>query len=429
MLTPKALKSFIIFPTIAFAGFLFFGLAKNSLALDRALVYGPKPNTNVLDQPLTIAGIAPVNSQVWFILDNKVIGKVNTLKPKKKKDLTASFTFTYKKTIKAGMHTLGTQVYKNKEWSEKTSQAFSVPEKWFRKIDGMLVKTSEWNKLPFGVMIENTPEARPQAGLGLASVVYETLAEGGVTRFLAIFPQSVNPKLLGPIRSSRPYYVDWAREYSAIYIHAGGSRDAFEEIGRLGVRSFDALTRKGSPYAFRNCSGVHCLFTNKGKLNSLVTKNKLNSTPAKSTGWIFKSDVEKKQRGKNGKKLTIDFNGRTYRVDWAYDQKTNRYKRSNGGVVAKDRNTGKQITAANVVVMRVPKEKVLDRKLRISLKLTGKGNATLYRDGNAIEVQWRKSSASARTKFYSKKTGQEIEFNRGTTWVEVVPGARKVTYK
>ncbi|RJO58915.1 DUF3048 domain-containing protein [Candidatus Parcubacteria bacterium] len=429
MLQLQPMKRLFLLPAVVLCAAGFLVLAKPAAALDRALVYGPKADANILDQPLKIAGIIPVNSRVFFVLNGRVIGSAGAQKTKNKKATTSAFSFTYKKTLKAGTYALETQVYKSGEWSDKTSQSITVPAKWQRKIDGMQVKTSEWNKLPIGIMIENTPDARPQAGLGQASVVYETLAEGGVTRFLAIFPQATKPKLVGPVRSSRPYYVDWAKEYDAIYLHAGGSRDALNEIGKLKVRSFDALTKRAYSFTFRKCVGVHCLFTDKARLQGLVNKYKLTTQNAISQGWIFKNDVPLKNRPKHSKKITIDFNGRTYRVDWQYDRKTNRYKRWNGGVIAKDRNTGKQLTAANIVVMRVPKEKVLDRKLRISLKLTGKGSATLYRDGNAINVQWRKASASARTKFYSKATGKEIEFNRGQTWIEVVPGTRKVTYR
>ncbi len=402
-------------------------------ALDRPLIYSPKDG-NLLDQPLQIVGKVPVNSVVRITLDGKVLTRVNVPAPKVKKGqkvpTTTTFTFTYKKTLSTGNHTFTFQTIKGSAVSTIATRTVTVPAKWRRKLDGMLVATKVWNQLPFGVMIENTPAARPQAGLGQASVVYETLAEGGVTRFLAIFPQATKPKLLGPVRSSRPYYVDWAREHDAIYLHAGGSQDAFQEIGKLKVRSFDGLTRVGAKYYARQCYGVHCLFTSASQLTRLVQEKKFATVVAKSgTGWVFKNDEPLAKRPKHSKKISIDFNGRTYFVQWQYDRKTNRYKRWNGYAVAKDRNTGKQLTAANVLVMRIPKEKVLDRQLRLEFKLIGRGNATLYRDGNAINLRWWKKDKNSRTIFTSKLTGKEIQFNRGTTWVEVVPETRSVTYK
>ncbi len=410
-----------------------FAFANSASAVDRPLIYSPKDG-NLLDQPLQVVGNVPVNSVVRITVNGKVLTRVNVPAPKVKKGkkvpATTSFTYTHKKTLGTGTYTFTFQTIKGAAVSELTTRTVTVPAQWRRKVDGTLVPTKVWNQLPYAVMIENTLAARPQAGLSQAAVVYETLAEGGVTRFMAIFPQATKPKLLGPVRSSRPYYVDWAKEHDALYLHAGGSHDAFQEIGRLKVRSYDGLTRNGAKYYSRKCYGVHCLFTSASQLDKLVKEKKLTTVAAKSSeGWAFKNDVPLKDRPKHSKKLSIDFNGRTYFVQWQYDRKSNRYKRWNGYVVAKDRNTGKQITAANVLVMRIPKEKVLDRKLRLEFKLIGRGDATLYRDGNAIALRWWKKDKNSRTIYYSKSTGKPIEFNRGTTWVEVVPGTRSVTYK
>jgi hypothetical protein len=416
---------------VAVSAMLFlFGLGQSAQALDRAGILSPKPNASVLDQPLQVIGFAPVKSTVFVFLDGKLVGGTNVKPAKSKKDKTSSFIFTYKgKRIKAGSHTLETKVVKGKEGSSYTKQTFKVPVTTARKVDGQTVKTEVWNQLPLGIMIENTPSARPQAGLSEAAVVYETLAEGAVTRFLAIFPQATKPKQVGPIRSTRPYYVDWAKEYDAVLIHAGGSRDAFNEVGNLRVRSYDTLTKRAYAYTFRVCYGEHCLFTDKTRLEKLVAANKLDTYNASSTGWKFKNDTALKNRPNTLKKLTIDFNGRTYKVEWRYNRATNKYLRWNGGYIAKDRNTNKQLTASNVIFMRIPKEKVLDRKGHLGLQLTGTGDAILYRDGQAIPLRWVKPNTSSRTIFYQKSNNKEVEFNRGTTWVEVVPGNRTVLYQ
>lgn len=419
--------------TVALGVGLFALRAQSAQALDRPLVYSPKDG-NLLDQPLQVVGTAPVNSTIRITVDKKVVANVKIPKPVvkkgKKAPTTGKFSYTYTKALATGTHTVTAQTVQGSVVSEFATRTLIVPASWRRKVDGMTVPTKVWNQLPFGVMIENTLAARPQAGLSQASIVYETLAEGGVTRFLAIYPQAVKPKLLGPVRSSRPYYVDWAKEHDAIYLHAGGSQDAFQEIGRLKVRSYDGLTRIGAKYYSRKCYGVHCLFTSGAQLTKLVNEKKLTGVVAKSdAGWIFKNDIPLKARPKHSKRLSIDFNGRTYFVQWQYDRKTNRYKRWNGYTIAKDRNTGKQITAANVLVQRIPKERVLDRKLRLEFKLIGRGDATLYRDGKAIALRWWKKDKNSKTVFFLKGTQTVVEFNRGTTWVEVVPGTRSVTYK
>jgi len=431
MKSKNHLRLAVVFAVALGAGFFALGV-HGAQALDRALIFSPKDTGTVLDQPFVVTGKAAVKSTVFVWIDSKLVGGAAVQKTTNKKATTNWFTFTYKKELKVGTHVVETQVVKGAEKSVLTSTTVTVPATWRRKVDGVLVPTKLWNQLPFGVMIENTLAARPQAGLSQAAIVYETLAEGGVTRFLAIFPQATKPKLLGPVRSTRPYYADWAKEHDAIYLHAGGSQDAFQEIGRLKVRSYDGLTRIGAKYFSRKCFGVHCLFTSAVQLDKLVKEKKLTSIVAKSDdGWAFKNDAPLKDRPKSAssKKLTIDFNGLTYRVDWTYDRATNRYKRMNGGVIAKDRNTGKQIRAANVLVMRIPKEKVLDRKLRLEFKLIGRGDATLYRDGKAIALRWWKKDKNSKTVYYIKGSTTQVEFNRGTTWVEVVPGTRSVTYK
>ena len=432
MKTKKQGLRIAIVAGVVSAGLFIYG-AHAAQALDRPLIYSPKDG-NLLDQPLQVVGTAPVKSVVRITMNGKVLTRISVAVPKVKKGkkvpATTTFTYTYKKTLTTGKYVFTFQTIQGATVSELATRTVTVPAKWRRKVDGVMVPTKVWNQLPFGVMIENTQAARPQAGLSQAAIVYETLAEGGVTRFLAIFPQATKPKLLGPVRSSRPYYVDWAKEHDAIYLHAGGSHDAFQEIGKLKVRSYDGLTRIGAKYYSRKCYGVHCLFTSTAQLTKLVNEKKLTGVVAKSdAGWVFKNDIPLKNRPKHSRKLSIDFNGRTYFVQWQYDRKTNRYKRWNGYAIAKDKNTGKQITAANVLVQRIPKEKVLDKKLRLEFKLIGRGDATLYRDGQAIALRWWKKDKNSKTVFYVKGTQKIVEFNRGTTWVEVVPGTRKVVYK
>jgi hypothetical protein len=426
------LSSYILAAAIAVGTFAF---ANSAAALDRPLIYSPKDG-NLLDQPLQIVGNVPVNTIVRITMNGRVLTRVKVPVPKvkkgKKAPTTANFNYTYKKTLATGNYTFTFQAIQGTTASDITTRTVTVPAKWRRKVDGMMVPTKVWNQLPFAVMVENTPPARPQAGLSQASIVYETLAEGGVTRFLAIFPQAIKPKLLGPVRSARPYYVDWAKEHDALYMHAGGSQDALKEIARLKMRSYDGLRSVMAKFYSRKCFGVHCLFTSAVQMDKLVKTKQLTTVNAKSSdGWTFKNDAPLKDRPKSAssKKLSIDFNGRTYRVDWTYDRASNRYKRMNGGVIAKDKNTGKQIRASNVLVMRIPKEKVLDKKLRLEFKLVGRGDATLYRDGKAISLRWWKKDKNSRTVYYLKGTSTQVEFNRGTTWVEVVPGTRSVTYK
>ncbi|MFH0805015.1 MAG: DUF3048 domain-containing protein [Patescibacteria group bacterium] len=397
-------------------------------ALDRAMIYAPKVNGYVLDQPMQVVGQAAMKSSVFFWVDGKFVGGIAVNKPVSKGSAVGWFTYTYRPKLKPGKHTLESQVVKGKVKSTYAKFTFTVPAVWPRKIDGAIVATPEWNQLPFGIMIENTPAARPQAGLSDASVIYETVAESGVTRFIAFFPQSVKPKSVGPIRSLRPYYVDWAKEFDALLIHAGGSLDAFRETGNLKVRAYDSLTKVGAAYTARRCYGVHCLYTDTQRLTKLVQNAKVAGLNAVGEGWKFKDPAPLKQRPNTKKKLIIQFSSTTYQVDWVYDRASNRYRRFQAGVPAKDKNTNRQLEVASVLVQLVPKERVVDRQGRLILQLIGRGKALLFRDGQYITLRWEKKSLFDRTRFYLSN-GKEVEFNRGATWVEVVPGARKVLYQ
>ena len=401
-------------------------------AMAPLVVQYPKDGSILLDQPLFVRGTAPVNTKVYVTIDGKYVGNIAVDKTKNKKATTTTYQYTYTgKRLATGMHTVDAvaQTLDKKTSSNVEHHTFTVPATTYRKIDGKLVSNAQWNLLPFAIMIENTLAARPQAGLSQASVVYETLAEGGVTRFEAIFPQTNLPKFIGPVRSARPYYVDWASEYQAIYLHAGGSRDAFNEVGKLKLRSYDALTKLAAKYTVRKCYGVHCLFTTNVFLGKLLSDHKLTNLYATSVGWQFQDPSVLASRPTKTKTLTINFNSKTYLVQWKYDRKSNAYLRWNGGVVAKDKNTGKQLAFTNVVVQRVPKEKVLDRAGHLAINLVGKGDATLYRDGQSIALRWEKKSAGARTLYFLKGKNTQVSFDRGNTWVEVVPGTRSVTYK
>lgn len=412
----------------ALAFFVFAG-THAALALDTASVWSPAPNGRALDQPLKIIGDAPKNSTVYFWVDGKLAGGVKVNKPKTKTAARATFTFTYSKRIVPGTHKIEFQAQIGKTKSILKVQTFTVPSTWPRKTDGKIVSIYNWNRPPYAVMIENTPAARPQSGLSQASIVYETLAEGGVTRFMAIFDQSVSLKNVGPIRSSRPYYVDWARENEALYVHAGGSPDAYNEIKKTLVRSYDGLSKTGAKYMFRLCYGVHCLYSNSSKLSAMVRDAKLTNVSTTAGAWSFKDGATFANRPNTAKKITIDFNGKTYKAEWKYDRKSNTYKRFTAGVAAKDKNNGQQLAATNVLVLRIPKEKVLDKKGRLALNLIGTGKGTLYRDGQAIQIVWKKKSKIDKTQLYDASGKNLIQLNRGMTWVEVVPGSRSVTYK
>lgn len=279
-----------------------------------------------------------------------------------------------------------------------------------------------------GVMIENLyPDARPQSGLSAAGVVYEALAEGGITRFLGIFQEPLPPSF-GPVRSLRPYYLDWGLEYNIPVAHAGGSQPALAEIGPLGMKNIDALVYSGS-YFFRTSdrAAPHNLYTNADLLTQLLTKLGF-ATPPTFKPVPRKPDAPSKTAAPHPT-IKINFSTSAYAVQYNFDPASDSYGRILGGTPHIDRNTGKQIFVKNVVVIFTPISYGTqpDGKEDVQYHLTGSGQGIVFMDGNAAAINWSKASDSAQTQL-TDAAGQPVNLNRGNTWYEVVPTGTAVSY-
>lgn len=293
-----------------------------------------------------------------------------------------------------------------------------------RKIDGVTVNADEANIFPVAVMIENLVSARPQSGLRDANVVYEALAEGGITRFLAVYASGTVIPKIGPVRSARSYYLDFALEYGALYAHIGGSPQALADIKTLKV--FDLNQFYNSAYFWRaeDRPRPHNLYTSSEKL---VFARRDLKAPAQGSfdPWTFKKEAALSERPTVAKTIDIDFSSFSYRVQYTYNRDTNTYLRGQGGESHLDAN-GKQIEAKNVIIQYV-KTSLADADGRLSMTTVGDGKAIIFRDGAAVEGTWKKENRSSRTTFVDAK-GDDIELNPGTTWVEIVPADRTITY-
>jgi hypothetical protein len=296
-----------------------------------------------------------------------------------------------------------------------------------RRLDGVLVDPSQANFWPVAVMIDNMTTARPHSGLDKAGVIYEALVEGGVTRFMAIFEASQRAKEIGPVRSARLYYLDWVKDYDALYVHCGGSNESLGAIGTRGIKDIDEITG-GSRFFWRDRSryAPHNLFTSSKLLEHAVLDSGLKDQKPTYEPWKFKDDKPIEERPSDDKFIKIDFSSRSYLVEYRYDRENNHYLRSMAQRPHKDKITGEQYTAKNVVVQFVS-SRVIDAAGRLAMDTIGEGKALVFRDGEVIEGTWKKESRQSRTKFYDAD-GKEVEFVRGTTWIEIVPPERPVEY-
>lgn len=272
---------------------------------------------------------------------------------------------------------------------------------------------------PYGVMIENSADARPQSGLDKADLVYEVVTEGGITRFLAFY-QCDQADEIGPVRSSRIYYLDWIAELSAFYAHAGGSSDSLARITRDKILDLNHATG----YFWRSNSrpAPHNLYTSIAKLKQYATSKKYDLEKSDFSVWNFKDDAEKTARPESFN-FKIHFSSASYLVEYVYNKETNDWTRKIAGSVQKDSKTKESIQVKNVVVQYTQITQRGDS--RVDVATTGTGEAFIFVDGKKIEGTWRKSSVSDRTKYFDL-AGKEVEFSRGPFWIEIVQIGTKV---
>lgn len=272
-----------------------------------------------------------------------------------------------------------------------------------------------------GIMIENSPDARPQSGLTDAGIVYEAIAEGGITRFLAVF-QDTAPNYIGPIRSARPYYLDFIAPYDAGYAHVGGSPEALSDIKSMGIKDLDQFSNGAYYTRVTERYAPHNVYTGFDKLDKLNQSK--GYTTSKFTAYKRKIDVPQTPTAS-----TIDFaiSSPLYSPRFVYDATTNTYKRSQNGEAHIDAKSKKQI-APNVVIALVVDKSYDPDGYHTDYKTVGTGKMYVFQDGIVSEGTWSKSDRKSQFEF-TDKNGFPMKLNAGQTWISLVANQSDVTYK
>lgn len=286
---------------------------------------------------------------------------------------------------------------------------------YYSPLTGLAVNDEAAATMPVtAIMIENSPDARPQSGLKDSGVVYEAIAEGGITRFLTLHQQD-KPQLIGPVRSLRMYYVDWLAPYNASVAHVGGSYNALKEIRSGKYRDIDQFFNAGTYWRATDRYAPHNVYTSFKRLDAL---NKAKGyTTSKFTGFS-RTDAKPAQKP-SATKITINFSGPLFNTSYTYDKKKNAYKRNLAGVPHKDREKG-QITPTVVIAMRVKETTVFEDGYRQNIVTSGSGKATIFQNGTAKNVTWHKKDRQGQLRFTDSK-GKDVPLARGQTWIAAVP--------
>lgn len=296
-----------------------------------------------------------------------------------------------------------------------------------RALDGVLVPASKARTNTYAIMIENITESRPQSGLNKASVVYEALAEGGITRFMALYPVGEEIAEIGPVRSARKYYITYAEEYRPLYVHAGGSPDALTYLGLSTTNVVDFNQFRHGPNFWRDKSrhAPHNLYTSTELLLRGLRDIAPNLEPS-FTPWTFKAEPSFESVPEVTKDIVINYSSFNYRVTYTYNKSLNAYTRSQGDTEQVTKDGGK-IEVKNVIVQFVKTGLLDGDKQRLSMETVGEGKLLLFQDGKSIVGTWKKTSPSERMKFLDEHA-QELPLNPGMTWISVVPNDRTVDY-
>jgi len=278
---------------------------------------------------------------------------------------------------------------------------------------------------PIAVMINNNHAAWPHAGLQESFLNYEIVAEGGITRIMAIYKDVDTLDKIGSVRSSRPYYLDYALENDAIYAHWGGSDQAYSDIKSLKMDHIDGMTYEGK-YFFRdkkaNKSLEHTGFTKMSMLKDAVSKLGIRSTSEKNTVFNYsvdEIDLSGMDNVEKADSVKITYS-RYHNTSYEYDEVNKVYVRSMSGKAHVDAVTGNQYTAKNIITYKV-RNRSIDSYGRQKLENIGSGDGYYITNGYAVPITWEKTSRSGQTIYKYKTTGEEIKLNDGNTWVQIEP--------
>ena len=266
------------------------------------------------------------------------------------------------------------------------------------------------------VKIDNIAVARPQTGLNEADVVYEELAEGGITRFNALF-QSHSPRRLGPVRSARPPDIHIVHQYNAMFAYAGANSIVEQMIASANIDDLNFGVVSGPYSRSSQRRAPHNLYVNLVALRQAAASK---GYPAEATPRDLSFGAPP-EGGTSAETANVTFNA-SNRIVWRWDASTKAFKRSINGAPQVDTNTGAPYAAANVVVLFAD-EVQGSRKGTTDFRLDTQGDALVYRDGRRFDARWTAAEDSPPT--FTTANDAALPLAKGQTWIEVLPSSAR----
>ncbi|WP_160670385.1 DUF3048 domain-containing protein [Clostridium sp. C8-1-8] len=271
----------------------------------------------------------------------------------------------------------------------------------------------EKNNTPFMAIIENSKDARPQSGLSEADIVFETMAEGGIPRFIALFHKN-SPKQIGPIRSVRPYFISIAKEFNVPFAHCGGSEEALSIIKNTpSVNNINEISNGEYFYRDNSRKAPHNLYTTASQIRKYIDSKKIK-TDLKCS---FNFDNKFWERGNMDKATKIDLSiNKSYSTTYKYVN--GKYEKYMDGVKVVDKNNNLPVTFSNVVIQNTD-IKLQSDNTHLDINLIGKGTGFVFSSGKVTKVNWQRNSENEQTELFTED-GNKVCFSKGTTIWHIV---------
>ena len=289
-------------------------------------------------------------------------------------------------------------------------------------LTGLRMDKEKLNDRVIAVMLDNQYSARPQAGISKCDIVYEILAEGNITRYMGIIG-SEQPDDIGPVRSARDYFIDKALEYDALYVHVGGSPQAYLAIPDLKVASVDAMNQ-GSDIFWRKTHkyAPHNMYT---EYNAIIkgAERKNYRKKGEYENLLF-SYIDRDIQGQDLTGIKFPYDGNRYYSAYEYNADKKVYDRYINGEPHLDEDGDIPINTKNIIVQFTETKKVKgDSEGRLAIKMIGEGTGLYITNGKYIDITWKKTDEYAITKYFNEQ-GKEILLNPGKTWIQLYPTNR-----
>ncbi len=306
----------------------------------------------------------------------------------------------------------------------------AADEIYYSKLTGREVSADKVGIAATCIMIENSPDARPQSGLDQAGVVYEAIAEGGITRFMAIFQES-KPQYIGPVRSLRMAYAEFAKPYHCSIAHVGGADNALNLVrNNPDYRDIDQFFNDGSYWRISSRWAPHNVYTSFEALDALNANR--GYTTSEFNGFSrFKPDTNTAADEVTARTIRIELSSDLYNPVYTYDEAANNYRRSfatgEAHEVTSENGDISQLTPDVVIALETDAVSRAGTPYA-DYRTVGGGNAYIFQNGTVTSAKWQRDSVDSELRFINENN-EEVKLNRGQVWISIYPSNNSISWE